>query len=197
MITVLRQFLAKLTRNPIYKYPLLPPKLQEGARGYVTFSREQLYSIWKQAGGYVQIPLHPMAFSLSYIVLEKDFMHTILKQFHSYHVAATGMPPQELYQEGVFVCVEFAKHACDYVDLCHRLYWKKSVGKHKPGLAWATNWMGQWNERIPDNHALLIVAEMKDDGRIGLGLWEPQLESIYAKYQGEPRGSQLYCCVWP
>lgn len=152
-------------------------------RGETFFlTQSQMVSAWRAQSGYVYRPYHPMLLSETYAVMQAKFMHEALKQFHDFQMAVIGTPPQETYEAGVFVCLEFAYVFTAFLAMCYRAHWKKEIGRHKLAVGWAANSVAQGNERLPDNHALIVAIEKTQIG-VEIVLWEPQLESFYAKYR--------------
>lgn len=165
--------------------PEYPPKTRGGA----PLSRESLRAIYRNQGGAIL----PWCLSPSYFVLDRDWIFSALKSYHDFQRAVTGRPPQNIYTEGIYNCVEFAEGFVAFLDLCHVLHWKSSVGKGKLGVGWACNTIPKSD--VPGNHAMNLVLTKSPKGQVELWAIEPQLESIYAQY-GKVDCSQFYFALF-
>lgn len=172
-LTLMQQFL-----------PELQVEQKEGVRSSEPFSLtpQQVMRVWRAQGGWAYPPYHPMLLSASYAVVKADFIHEALKSFHDFQMAVIGTPPQETYEDGVFVCLEFAYVFKSFLAMCYRTHWRHEMGRHKLAVGWAVNSVAKGNERLPDDHALIVAIEKTHTG-VEIVLWEPQLESFYAKYR--------------
>ena len=154
--------------------PDLPAPLPGSRGNYAYVTPGLIQRAFAAQGGILSV----QCLSARYILPDPDWMHTVLLKFQGFQLAVTGKQPKYLYQQGVYVCTEFAWNFKAFLNLCHILHWHDSIGDAKiaVGFAWTGN---RPAGNIPANHAITVILNKEHE----LCGYEPQLAmSLAARY---------------